>query len=651
MKRSLRTAPAQYETDEQFSRLVAMLKACPQAYNEVNLAAENLTDHYPAPEVLAKRLELLRRRIDALHHAGVRSVGLTVGWTLGHGDVGWSGGLNDSWGHAVGHDGKVSRCCPCPNDPGFRAYIAEKYQILAEIHPDFIDADDDVRMNHHGPAYPCFCPTCLGKFQDGRWDREALVDRLNDPAGGTLREAWVEHNATVIEGLLREIGEAVRAVAPDVALGLMTVGPGHSTYSGQAYSRWMAAMGATRGRPGHGFYDDQRPRGMLYKALEVGRQVRGYHSDVTSIMYEMENYPHIPLDKSTRALLDECTLALVMGCNDLTFALPSLFPGKLDDYEKDTQAIAQHGPIWEALVDACRGTVLSGLWPADHDRLMARREVRSDGWFREDGPYDIHGPDELLELGMPFSTDSRTACGTVLSGRIAEAFSDDELREILTGGVMMDSAALEVLWERSLGELTGVRPGRKYDDSIWERLTDHPWNGDDAGDGRNAMISSENPACTLAHAADVEDLAHLMDWSDSDLGMCLSAHTNDLGGRVVVTTYSPWRRLGRGAKMRQLQRLANWISGGQLPILIDTTARVAPFIRVNEDRRRFVAVLLNNSLDSTGPLPLRLRVRSKQVAILESSGEKALPVKRRNNEMTMTVPDIPAWHCVILIGR
>jgi len=661
MRLSWRIADGQYGTDEQFARVLSFLEehrasGGGPAFREINMGFETKGSAYPDEATMRERAAFLSERIERLHAVGVRSVGITMGWTLGHGDGTWGMKRPERFRAGVGHDGRVSTSCPCPSDEAYRDYVATKYAWAARSGPDFIDVDDDTRASHHGPTYPCFCEGCLARFSERfpgqSWSREELVALLNASEGGELREAWIEHNVTLLEELFARIGQAVREVDSDIQLGYMSVGPGHSTYSGQDYARWMTALGATRGRPGWGYYTDERPRDMLFKAMEVGRQARGYPSDVTYVSYEMESYPHVPLDKSNAAMVAECTLAIMEGCNDLAYAFTSHFPGRLDDYTPAARAISAHRKMWEELSRRVDGLEVAGLWPAFHDRLMARRTVRDgEGWFWEQGPYDLRRAGRWQELGIVTSSESAWACGTLLAGRLAEAFSDDELRSMLAEGVILDGPALSVLWERGLGYLTGVRPGAVVDDAVYERATDDPWNEGHEGDGRNALISSANP-CVLLEPLDssVRILSRALWFDDRDAGPCVTAYENELGGRVAVTTYAPWSRLGWSWKLNQMQRLAEWIAKNELPLSIQEAVRLAPFVRMSQDGSRFVAALLNNSLDPTGPVTVRIKASPSWVRQLKPSGYEPIGWKREESGIVVWLKNVAPWDVMLLVG-
>lgn len=650
MTLSFRIGPEQWLTDDQFAKLTLLLTVHRPAVDEISLFTHEAMGGFGSLETLAPEADLMRARIEQLHALGIRSAGINVLCTLGHGDPEgvWAAELNLPL--TVGHDGAVSTACPCPNSPEFRAYIIAKYKLFAAAKPDFIWVDDDLRMTHHGVLYPCFCPICLNLFGQSA-DRADLVARMNDHQESALRRDWVEFNASVLESVCADIGQAVRTVDSSIEVGLMSIGSSHSTWGGHALGRWTAALGAVRGRPGHGFYWDDAPRGILAKALDVARQVRDYAPSVRDVQYELENYPYISLDKSTRTVLNEVALAIIVGCNGVAFNALKDTPGTLEDFEPLVSAIAAERPAWEALITGAKGLPCVGFWPADDNALMGKRTVDASGWFWEGGVYDIHRPNQLVEMGIPLTTHADTSCGAILAGRIAEAFSLAELRDLLSRGVLMDGDALGVVWARGLGDLTGVFLNEQIVGGAVERLTSHPLNGRFAGDSRDALVNRNDNVRRLEPVqSGVGDLAHLQGYDGRDLGCCMSAYQNALGGRVVVSTYAPWRRLGRISKRTQLLTLADWLSFGKLPVMIDQHVRVAPFVRMSADGSKLAAVLLNSTLDASGPLEVRLRCTAQHVSLITVDGPVPLKVLPGDGEIRVTVPSIAAWQTAILLG-
>ena len=639
------------ESDESFDELMKLLTAYRSAVDEISLFTEYWHHGYYPLERFAELAELLGRRIKQLRKARFRSVGINMLDTIGH--------LNEAWDFLpalpfppmVGHDGSMSRCCACPSSPEFRRYMKKKYALIAKAAPDFIWVDDDIRMHHHGVAWGCFCPTCLKEFGYGAFEREEVVARLNAPEGGELRAAWVEHNASLLDSVLVDVEQAVHKVEPKIELGLMTCGPGWTTYSGQALERWHRTLKAKRSRPGGGFYDDAAPRGMISKALEIGRACVPLPPEVTNVQYELENFPYQKLDKSVRTVLNECTLALATGCNGIAFNALKDLPGSMEDYHDLMKAIAGERGRWERLMDASRGCSMAGVWPAHDDRLMAKRQVRGGNWFDHDFAYNLN-PAALAEIGLPVTLQREHACATILGGSMPDAFSDDDLRRMLSDGVLLDGPALSLLWERGLGELAGVRIGRTFDNGVYERFTGHELNGRFAGDARDVRLSFWGDLAYELLPLDetVGEAARLVGYDGSDCGACISTFTNSLGGRVAVLGYGPWGRLGSSAKRSQMLAIADWVSQGRLPLVIDRTLRVTPFVRMGADGKRFVAVLINTAFDPTGPFDLRVRATPGEVVAITPGGDERLTMWKEKGETRIAVKDIEPWNCMILTG-
>ena len=248
------------------------------------------------------------------------------------------------------------------------------------------------------------------------------------PENGALRREWSDFAAASVESLCAEIRQAVEGASPRTALGLMTIGHSHSSYAGYPITRWMP---------------------------------------VRTVLNEARR-PLWPW-AVTASPLTRCA------------------PARRRITSRSWRPSRRSAPCGRCCWRGAEGLPLMGLWPADHRELMARRQVDDRGWFWEGGAYDMQRPNALAEMGVPLTTDPRTACGVLLAGRVAEAFGDEELRDMLARGVWMDGEALGVFWARGLGELAGLRPGERLPGGMAERRTMHPLNGAGAGDVREAL--------------------------------------------------------------------------------------------------------------------------------------------------------------------
>ncbi|MHB1356380.1 MAG: hypothetical protein ACYCZF_10435 [Anaerolineae bacterium] len=653
MKISWRIDVSQWRPDTQFARLLTILQAHHGVVDEVSLfVGDVFTWHGYLPlDEFEAQIETTKSRVATLKASGVRRVGFNLWPSFGsEGRVGAELRPPLPFQGMVGYDGQVAYSIGCMNTAEFRTYWSTKFTLLAQEHPDFIWVDDDLRLTYLGIPYPCFCPTCLGLFQNGRWaSREALVATLNEPAGAELRREWIDFNAASLESVCRVAETAVHTVDPRIELGLMTVGPTHTTYSGNFINRCMRALKSTTGRPGHGFYWDGRPRDLFTKALDVGRQIREYPAAVTEIQYEHEEYPYIVLEKAYQTVVNEITASLAMGCTGVAMNHFPLVPTQLDCYACLLARMADERARWQAYTSANAGTTLCGLWPAASPLLMANRAVDERGWFREDDPaYDVSTPNSWLEQGFAFSNRPETACGTLLAGRVVEALSDTEISTALSGAVIMDRTALQVLWQRGFGELTGVELGEKQV-GVYEQLTDHPLNGLYTGDGR---LSLDAGWALVPLNSQVQVLSRMVGLHGEECGPCVTAFANALGGPVVVMTYTPWHFIGVPGKWHQMRAMVDWATHSKMPIMLDRPLRVAPFIRLDTARKRCTIALMNNSLDATGSFEITVRAGCHSLNLVHTDGSlSTMPIHRTETGIVTAIDSIEPWKTVMILGE
>lgn len=289
---------------------------------------------------------------------------------------------------------------------------------------------------------------------------------------------------------------------------------------------------------------------------------------------------------------------------------------------------------------------------------MARRSVRPGeswlGWGA--GRHNINIPKVLGDIGLPLASDT-PACGAVLCGHVADAFSDDELKAMLARGVLMDSTALELLTERGLGHLTGVRLARRLDNGMRELFTDDPMNARAAGEIRDARIEFWGDARGMADvlepiAQGVRVLTTIEDYFARPQGPGMTAFENELGGRVVVMGYAPWIFLHSVGKRLQLQNAADWISRDTMPVRVDETVPLLSVARVSADRRRGAVMLLNAGFDAIPEATVHLRLEAGPVRLLTIGrrGHK-LPVEPEAGGIRATLRDIEPWGIrMMLVG-
>ncbi len=304
--------------------------------------------------------------------------GYQQGLTLGHGErhdgparPGETQFPDDAWQR--GADGARIPFL-CPRSPFVLDYEREYAKtVLRVADPSSYWIDDDLRLGVSKPD-GCFCDRCIAAFNEktGRTlTREALVARLYDKnvEQEPLRAEWSEFNAESLAIYGAQVRKAADELCSRCRIAYQAVSA-NRRYTASSYEPLLRALsgpgGATVGiRPGHGFYTEESPRGMIAKNLAVAREaerLRGTSLPVASICYEEETYPRHLLNKTPGAILTESALALASGCDSLSlYWFPAEDPLPADEYDRFLDALAAARPYFERLASSTRRTRLGGL--------------------------------------------------------------------------------------------------------------------------------------------------------------------------------------------------------------------------------------------------------------------------------------------------
>ncbi|UCH36010.1 MAG: hypothetical protein JSV65_06565 [Armatimonadota bacterium] len=660
MLTALRVHAPYWLDDESLERLLSWLANLPGTFDE--LAFFTSETHAPLPvETMTARACRLGPVLARARVHGYRA-GINLLATLGHHEENLPGSLDEPWQRLRDPEGRESKGCYCPEDPGYADYLRPMFTALAQAAPDFLWIDDDVRLMGHAPiAASCFCDRCVARFAEeaGRpFTRKTLAEALEGgptPERLALRRAWLEHNRGVIARLFKLIEETVHAARPGLELGFMT---GDRFYEGYAFRRWAEtlsgpAKAAVRWRPGGGFYSDEAPMGLVSKAHDLGRQAAALPDAVTVVQSELENFPYHLLRKSPHTTVVESAAHMAAGCSGVAFNVIPQHPSALDEMRPILERVAAERPFFGRLHMELGRSQALGVWPAWNDDVWI---VNGDpgSWFRWGvcGEY-LTAPYALSEIGIPVCYDRAGATVTALAGRMPLAFSPQEIEGFMRGGVLMDVAALETLWDMGLGEMAGVRAGDSFSVDAIEAFTDHPLNDRDLGETRNCRQSFwPQDARTIRPAATgVQILSRLTDYRGNDLGECLSIFENAQGGRVAVSGYYPWAMITSGAKVWQYRALARWLSRDRLPAVVEGVAKVVVWVREGANGRRAI-VVVNPSLDAQRDLGLWIRMQADRVECVPMQGaSQSLSAEATSapDYQRVVLPDLAPWSVHLLL--
>lgn len=649
---SFRIGPALWLADAQFQPLLEFFDAQPGVVDELTFFTS--ATHPPLPlDVMEQRAARLSQILPKVRQHGMRA-GINVLSTMGHHEENLRNSLQAPWQRVRDPQGRECRGTFCAAHPELIGYARKLYAMMAQANPDFIWVDDDVRLQGHGQAaFTCFCDLCVEQFSRDvkrEFSRESLVAAFSSGSLEErlkLRRQWLERNRQVLDNLLRNIEEAAHAVKPGLPLGFMT---GDRFYEGYDFKRWAKTLSGpgkapVRWRPGGGFYSDEMPSGMVSKAHDIGRQVAAVPVEVVTIQSEVESFPYQRLRKSEQTTVSEAAAYMAAGTTGSAFNVLTMQSDPLDEYAPLFRKIGGCRDFYAALRSSLGRSQALGIWPAwNHDLFSV---VNADGAWPAGGGMPLNEPYVLGEAGIPLCYDSRGATATALSGAAVLAFGQEALRRMFSGSVLMDVAAWQALKRLGLERWSGISAVEPVDHDATEFLTKHALNGRFAGWARDCRQSFwHERAWNLTPAgAATEILARMVDYGGAGLGPCMTACTNELGGRVVVMGYFPWSQIHSLAKISQLKAVCEWLSHGSLPAVVESFSKVVLWCRQGEAGRQSL-VLLNASLDPAKDVVVRWRTKATTCRLHAMNGAPRTFAVGESGRVHL--PDLAPWNAYLL---
>ena len=177
----------------------------------------------------------------------------------------------------VSIDGPGKDSIACPISPEFLAYTRREVHDRRQGGPGLhLGGRRHPLHPLGGVPYPCFCERCVKVRAGALRRREELADALNAPENRDAADGLVVLRRGPPGPVLRR-GPGRRGCGRSRHRPAVHDGrPDPHHLRGRLHREMHGGPPSRRGRPGHGFYWDDRPEGMLHKAMEVGRQTVRY---------------------------------------------------------------------------------------------------------------------------------------------------------------------------------------------------------------------------------------------------------------------------------------------------------------------------------------------------------------------------------------
>ena len=552
------------------------------------------------------------------------------GVALGHGDgvIAGSNPRKDStihWGTMVGPDGSVTGTVNCPRQPDYLAYMERAFvPYVREVQPHSLYLDDDLRITQHPPATEgCFCDDCIAEFNeeyDHSFTRKTLVDAIIANQGkGRIRSEWIAFNQESLAGVVRAVSKGVHSVSPRTRMGLQHANFHHKLLEGWDWNPMFRAMAEETGmtpvsRPGHGYYNDHAPRGMIEKGLGIARQIRRLEPGITEIAPEIEGYVHKATGKSPRSLAIETMYYLSLGATQMSYAIicgnQEPVSWYADNYFK---ALAACKSFAKEYVSFNKGTAPGGIDPyISRDLVLRDVEPGEDPWAWSTTSAGSQAF-PLAALGFPFAPEAARPCVRMLDEEVVRGTGDSELQGLLEKGCIVVEAA------------------------SWKRLTSRGLT--------EGFTRAEAPVREVFGDVESQGLAPGLRYSGA-----LSRIRFMKKGEARVAVVPSYSTDINGAARLAMLHAFDWASGDRLPAVLESFAQTAVVPRVGPDGLLRSVALLNCSISDRENYIIRLRTGDPEGSPLpgfvwKRQGERDVILKpvRDGSDVLVTVPSLEDW--------
>lgn len=566
-------------------------------------------EHYPGHPLDEEQDQWLTALDTTMTHLRRRrlSVGVNPWSSVGPWDLGRPDRLGfEPLVSATGERASQQASFACPR---WRRWITEWYGDIAALGPDVFWLEDDFRLHNHAPlAFGGFEEIMLDRFRKLAGEspsRQEVVEAFLAPGPphpwrALLQQTWRD---TQLEAA-GAIGDAVRERSQGrTRMGLMSSRPGEHSIEGRDWQRLFAALGDdVLHRPHFGGYQETSPSSVATEMAVLDQQ-RPLRPAGTWVAPEIDNWPHTRWSKSNASTWSQLAHATLSGADSLLLCLHQFYGGDREPGNGINNLLDRGRASLNWLAERSSSTMqrrgVRVLWREDASTHL---QLRPGATWSDLNADTVPAARYLLRNGIPVSSTDVDSV-VMLTGGVVDAIGDDELLQLMSGPLIMDGRAAEIVSERGHADLLGLQ----VIESV-QRLTtsDQPYaletvtpEGASVSDLAPGTLGSVNHQPALTRLA----VEHGSVWTsirtpNGDFwGAGRVACTNRLGGRIITTAIHQLDLVPGSDAERQLAQAAVrfCLGGADLWPMITGGPHLVPVALEADDRR--VLFVVNGSGD------------------------------------------------------
>ena len=563
-------------------------------------------------ELLCQSYEKYKLKLD---EKGIPS-GVLIQASIGHG---WKLNQASAFQKYVAlTNGSSPEVC-CPLDKGFQKYIRTAAARIASTHPDHIMLDDDFRLIFRPGNGGCACPLHLAEYEKltgEKISREELYERI---AAGDQKcaDAFVQTQIDSLIACAHEIRAGIDSVDPKLPGSFCACGDGTEG----AYD--IATIMAGEGNPvvvrinnaNYCAYDARNFAQIMHRAAT---QIVALGKKPDYILAETDTCPQNRYSTPAAKLHSHFTFTILEGAKGAKHWITRLSAFEPKSGTAYRKKLEKYRGFYEKLAEINDELTWLGCKipvPPRPAHMLSNNDTiptAIDGWCSH----------ILDRFGLPMHFSPNGEGVYFFDGVKDKYFTDEELLSILSGKVVLDSAAAARLVARGFGEYIGVDVKARPADALnASGEIFYPCGSSSAQPRIRELIPLSDDIKIYSN------VYHLRDGVHKDiLFPGVTAYKNALGGTVVVFAgescfaYNLIEAFGFLNESRKAQLAQILKDLDALPVYYPEDAEVLMKAARMKDGKLFCAVL-NMSLDVLEGLPLAVDGNVAAVEMLNCNGE------------------------------
>ena len=513
-------------------------------------------------------------------------------------EIGWwivptiSGGLHRPFQRLMDCDGHEAYAT-CPLDRRFVEDFAAKVAIVTRrAHPSVIFFEDDYTLSNHGGMNAMkgyFCPLHLAEYakRAGKsYTAAEIAGMFRNPSeeNAGLRRSFAQLSRDSLAGLAAAIRQAIDTVDPSIRVCLCQSGfvdiDGDSTET-------VARAFAGKTRPmvrifGANYFNENEPGSLPVALAHTFWSAQHLGTDI-ELIHETDPYPHTRFYNSSLYLISELAGAIMAGVSGSYYYCMQYLDDPMEDDGYARRLVSERRRL-ETVRDL-RATmrpcgVRAVYTPAEVYMVRETTKSAASGMLPTHAYF-------LGKMGFPMMTQEGASVA-LLAGNTPNALSDDEVRRLLTGGVMIDAEAAVLLSKRGFAPLMGCEAVKGNDSLYFGHEAIRPAAGCAARGKKlyNRKMQSlpyigwtpkESVLAEIKPAKGAEIWSELVAFEGQTVAPATVFFRNAAGGRVAVISRSldskPHASIYSPRKQEMLHNLFARLAGDEP---IDVTAPKTP---------------------------------------------------------------------------